>query len=74
MKTVQEGIDKVIGPGTQPDKPVGLVSFSKFNELIGRHKAEYTTDAQATADEKTTMSIKSKSSKIAAKRIQMGLD
>ena len=74
MKTVKEGIDKTMGPGTQPDKPVGLVSFNKFNELIGRHKAEYTTDAQATQDEKQMMSNKSKHAKVASKRIQMGLD
>jgi len=74
MKTVKEGIDKVMGPGVEPDKPVGLVSFIKFNELIGRHKLEYTTDAQATDDEKKLTATKTPHSVVAKKRIQMGLD
>ena len=74
MKTVKEGIDKSMGPGIEPDKPVGLVSFTKFNELIGRHKAEYTTDAQASQDEKELMGRKTSQTSHAKKRIQMGLD
>ena len=74
MQKISEGIDKVMGPGTQPDKPVGLVSFSNFNKLIGRHKLEYTTDAQATDDEKKLIATKTPNSTVAKKRIQMGLD
>ena len=62
-----------MGPGIEPDKPIGLVSFSKFNELIGRHKLEYTNDAQATDNEKTMVGVKTNQSVTAKKREQMGI-
>jgi len=73
-KSVKEGIDKPMGPGIEADKPVGLVSFASFNKIIGRHKLEYTTDAQATEDEKAIVGKKTQHNVQAKKRMQMGLD
>ena len=47
--------------------------MSKFNELIGRHKLEYTNDAQATDNEKTMVGVKTNQSVTAKKREQMGI-